>query len=211
MIIKCLNPKCNYLCGGEVCTKCGKSQSWMALESERDALKAKLLALSGQTNCCMQCEGYAKEIERLKAVVKKQATYVQLGDCKRVAQVIKIDALKAAVNTQTDLYRVRLMYIQGLKAQLDQCKTYRKSDHESFKTVDEERIRWKALAEKMAETFSHMNNISYFDDAEGPELRAQNASLHRLAAEGIRAYAKALEEKKEWTYQDTMDSIKDQS
>ena len=40
---KCRNPDCNYMTGGlEVCTKCGKSQSYMALESERDSLKAQL-------------------------------------------------------------------------------------------------------------------------------------------------------------------------
>ena len=42
----------------------------------------------------------------------------------------------------------------------------------------EENAELRAILKEMAE-------ISYFDNAEGPELRAQNASLHRLAKQAI--------------------------
>lgn len=45
----------------------------------------------------------------------------------------------------------------------------------------EDRDSWKAKAERMEKALREMVQISYFDEAEGPELRAQNAALHRLA------------------------------
>lgn len=72
---KCLNPDCNYIAVGEVCTKCGKSQSYMSLESERDELKK---GLNMQTDLyrgkLVFCEDLKKlngelsaKIDRLKA------------------------------------------------------------------------------------------------------------------------------------------------
>lgn len=42
-----------------------------------------------------------------------------------------------------------------------------------------------ALFEEIIEILKEMAQLSYFDEAEGPELRAQNAQLHRLAAKAL--------------------------
>lgn len=51
---------------------------------------------------------------------------------------------------------------------------------------------WKHIAGKMADKLNEMKSMSYFDDAEGPELRAQNAQLHRLATEALALYSDSL-------------------
>jgi hypothetical protein len=52
---------------------------------------------------------------------------------------------------------------------------------------------WLTLADGAREIFKEMANLSYFDDAEGPELRAQNAMLHTLSAKGLRAFEEGKE------------------
>lgn len=41
------------------------------LLKENAALREKLLTLSGETNCCMTCEGYAKKLERAVEALTK--------------------------------------------------------------------------------------------------------------------------------------------
>jgi vacuolar-type H+-ATPase subunit E/Vma4 len=45
--IQCLNPNCHYMCNGEICTKCGKSQSYLRLESRNALLEKKVEKLKG--------------------------------------------------------------------------------------------------------------------------------------------------------------------
>lgn len=45
------------------------------------------------------------------------------------------------------------------------------------------------------EMLTEMQQISYFDDAEGPELRAQNANLHSLASNALKRIREIQEAK----------------
>jgi len=45
------------------------------LEFERDALRKEVERLSGKTGFCVQCEAYAKEVEELKQIERKNYRY----------------------------------------------------------------------------------------------------------------------------------------
>lgn len=43
----------------------------LQLEAERDALQKELTRLSGKTGFCVQCEAYARELDRMKQSKKE--------------------------------------------------------------------------------------------------------------------------------------------
>lgn len=45
------------------------------LEAERDALQKELTRLSGKTGFCVQCEAYAKELDRYRNALEKIANH----------------------------------------------------------------------------------------------------------------------------------------
>ncbi len=47
--------------------------------------------------------------------------------------------------------------------------------------------RLRKANEELVKILKEMAECSYFDDAEGPELRAQNANLHRLAKHALQS------------------------
>lgn len=63
---------------------------YRALLSERDKLQAKITRMEGQTNYCLNCEGYAGEIDRLKAELDliKQNMKKNWPECALMDEVI---------------------------------------------------------------------------------------------------------------------------
>jgi len=74
---------------------------------------------------------------------------------------------------------------KGIEAERDKLQDHMIQVMDQRDALKAELERFKSLALKAKEKLEEMAHISYFEDAEGPELRAQNASLHRLAKQAL--------------------------
>lgn len=61
------------------------------------------------------------------------------------------------------------------------------SEISSVTELRDENDRLRKANEELVKILKEMAECSYFDDAEGPELRAQNANLHRLAKQALQS------------------------
>ena len=84
------------------------------------------------------------------------------------------------------IYEVKEKYCVDLELALAAEKRKKKELEKHFKYCD--RDAWQSVAEQMAKAWQFIKEQT-FVDAEGPELRMQNARVYRMACEQLSAFA----------------------
>lgn len=86
----CLNPHCNYMCDGLVCTKCGKSQAYLKLEIENKRFQNK------ETLALVVIDVLEEKIERYREALEKITQIGLRGRTKESIELVGSEHYEAA-------------------------------------------------------------------------------------------------------------------